>query len=62
MNNRRGLDLETECPAAAVLTGWALLASVSNFVEGLVGRSKDDILPSPEKEMDSETDFCFCNI
>ena len=33
MNNRRGLDLETESLAAEALTGWALLASVSNFSE-----------------------------
>lgn len=54
-NNRRGLDLETECLAAVALMGRALMASVSNSVEGLVGRSKDDILPSPKKEKDSET-------
>lgn len=47
-NNRRGLDLETEYLAAVALTGWAPMASVSNFEEGSVERSKDDILPSPE--------------
>lgn len=50
-NNRRGLDWETEYLAAVAWTGWALMASVSNFAEGLVGRSKDGILPSPRKEI-----------
>lgn len=53
------MDLETECLAAVALKGWALMAFASNFVEGLAGHSKDDILPSPKKEMDSETDFCY---
>ena len=33
MNSRRGSDLETASLAAEALTGWARLASVSNFVE-----------------------------
>lgn len=45
------MDLETESLAAVALTGWAPMASVSNSVEGLAGRSKGDILPSPAKEM-----------
>lgn len=48
-NNRRGLDLESGSPAVVALTGWAQTASVSSFVEELVGHSRDGILLSPKK-------------
>lgn len=66
-NSTRGSDLETACLVAVASTGSALMAFVSDFVEGWEGRSKDDTLPSPEKEMNSISIYiiesqCFVSV